>query len=158
MTDREFSITATEVLFLLQYFRIQDVEKIPNEFINYLENASDKDYVVTFDRTKLLTELDLNKNTKALLGLIYKNYWCNDTEREEYNKLLLENENKKQKKSLEKYNPNKIFDNNTKVSTAGNQQENSSELSLIDNKDLKWFYKLKNKIINIFKNLRRKKL
>ena len=158
MTDREFSITATEVLFLLQYFRIQDVEKIPNEFINYLENASDKNYVVTFDRTKLLTELDLNKNTKALLGLIYKNYWCNDTEREEYNKLLLENENKKKKKSLEKYNPNKIFDNNTKVSTAGNQQENSSELSLIDNKDLKWFYKLKNKIINIFKNLRRKKL
>ena len=158
MTDREFSIAATEVLFLLQYFRTQDVEKISNKFINFLENASDKDYVVTFDRTKLLTELDLNKNTKALLGLIYKNYWCNDTEREEYNKLLLENENKKKKKSLEKYNPNKIFDNNTKVSTAGNQQENSSELSLIDNKDLKWFYKLKNKIINIFKNLRRKKL
>lgn len=158
MTDREFSIAATEVLFLLQYFRTQDVEKISNKFINFLENASDKNYVVTFDRTKLLTELDLNKNTKALLGLIYKNYWCNETEREEYNKLLLENENKKQKELLEKYNPNKIFDNNTKVSTANNQQENSSELSLIGNKDLKWFDKFKNIIINILNKLRSKKI
>lgn len=158
MTDREFSIAATEVLFLLQYFRTQDVEKISNKFINFLENTSDKNYVVTFDRTKLLTELDLNKNTKALLGLIYKNYWCNDTEREEYNKLLLENENKKEKELLEKYNPNKIFDNNTKVSTTNNQQENSSELSLIDNKGLKWFDKLKNIIINIFNKLRSKKI
>lgn len=73
---KEEKIGATEILELLKHFPETDVQKIPREFIRYLESLYDKDYIPKLDYTKPLNEIGLSKDAKILLVVIYRNFWC----------------------------------------------------------------------------------
>lgn len=101
-----------EVLEILKYASPKDRNKIPKNLLLFFQRNASPTYKFTFDTTKELKDLNLKPETKGLLSMIYRNYWCTPEERLEYDKLLNNNQKIYDKLLREKYNPDKIFENN----------------------------------------------
>lgn len=105
----EYREAAGEVLKVLEHTEEGLINKIPKKLIEFWQrNASiESDFKV--DTSKRLKELNLKPKSKALIAMIYRNYWCNAEQRKEYDKILKENEEKFQEEARQKYNPDDIF-------------------------------------------------
>lgn len=156
MTEKEYSIVATEVLEILKHFRKEDIEKISPKFIEFLEAKKDSKYNPNFNFSNCaITEIPMKKETKAMLGMIYRSYWCNEDERKEYDKILIENSKKKNEKLRQRYNPDEIFKKDIKVEIESNT-EIKDKLPL-DYSNISWYKKLYIKFMAFIKKNRRKK-
>ena len=98
--EQNYLIAITEVYEVLQYFDEEDLKRIPKSFMKFLVSKRIKDYVTNFDYSKSLDELPLKLESKILLGIIYKAYWCNEKEREEYDEVLKQNSIKMKRKRM----------------------------------------------------------
>lgn len=97
--------------------------KISNSFINFIENNKSNNYVSNINSRIPLKEQNIRKETKEMLGIIYRDYLCNDEERIN---LLQEEKRELTKLEAEKreiYNPDNIFKKN-------NLKENNKEKSI----------------------------
>ena len=125
MFSTEYGEAAVEVLDILDNTNKSDLEKIPTDFIKFLVDIASKDYIVNLDHSKQISEMNLKEKTKEILGYIYINWWCDQQEKEIYNKKIKEIEIKRQEILREKYNPDKIFENQSKIA------ENTSKIKEI---------------------------
>ena len=94
--------------------------KISNSFINFIEKNKSNNYVSNISPNIPLKEQNIRKETKEMLGIIYRDYLCNDEERIN---LLQEEKRELTKLEAEKreiYNPDNIFKKN-------NLKENNKE-------------------------------
>lgn len=138
----------TEVNCLLEYLPQSYIDKLPKKLIELIKKQSDKQYYISIDTNKSLLEQDFSKKTKDLIAVIKYNYWSTDEERQQLKKIFYENENKYQKKLLEKYNPNDIFKKKeSKTDISDNIEPN---LQMVEYKE-NIFIRLFNKIKNIFR-------
>lgn len=103
INTKEYSEAIVEVLDIIKHMDEDVIELIPIEFIKRLNEQKSSTYIANIDYRKPLEENDLKHTTKVLLALIYRDYICTDDEREDFDGILKENENKR-------YNPN-IFEN-----------------------------------------------
>ena len=97
--------------------------KISNSFINFIENNKSNNYVSNINPNIPLKEQNIRKETKEMLGIIYRDYLCNEEERIN---LLQEEKRELTKLETEKreiYNPDNIFKKN-------NLKENNEEKSI----------------------------
>lgn len=108
--EKEYRMSLTEVNYILMYTDNQITEKIPINFKKFLEENEALDYCPSIDITKSLKEQDLRKYTLEILALIYRDYICDENQKEEYNKKLQEN----QKEEDEKYSYENLFKNKKK--------------------------------------------
>ncbi|MBE5820373.1 MAG: hypothetical protein E7310_06145 [Clostridiales bacterium] len=115
MENMEYSNSLYQISEILKYIEPNLKARIPNKFISYFEANKSKDYKWNIDRSLPIDEQDLLPITKEILTVLYKDYICNDIERIELEKILNENEVKYQKELREKYNPDNIFGNKSKV-------------------------------------------
>ena len=111
-TKEEYSKAYTEILEIFKYFPEKLIKKIPKNTIKmYLDNR-DRDYIFFFDVKKNFEEQEVSQLTKVLIANIFIKYWATDQEK----KKIEENDKKQleiiENKKREKYNPNKIFNNN----------------------------------------------
>lgn len=149
MNDLEYSMAATEVLTVLKNFKKEDVEKISPQFLEFLKSKKLDNYKAEFDFSKPITELELRGSSKAMLGMIYRTYWCNEEEKKEYDKLLRKNSIEHQKQLREKYNPDEIFKKSNMVK---NEEESTKKNNqIIKVTEEKWYKKLKSIITNFFR-------
>ena len=88
MKETQYSEAATQVLDILNYTRQEDVNKIPQSFIKFLNNISNKQYTSKFNHEYPISALNLTTETKELLGFIYITWWASGEEREKYKKLI----------------------------------------------------------------------
>ena len=111
MQDIQFSNALYQVSEILNYDEDKDSikEKIPKQIISYIESNKSKDYNWTIDNTASLEKQNLLQTTKEILTVLYRNYICNNDEREELDRALMENEIRYQNELKEKYNPDNIF-------------------------------------------------
>ena len=109
MVNVEYSEAMSEVLDILDHTREEDVNKISPEFMNILRENASKTYKPKLDHTKKLVDMQLKRKTYAILAVIYKKFWCNSEQLEEFNKILRENDIKHEQELREKYNPSDIF-------------------------------------------------
>ena len=111
MQDIQFSNALYQVSEILNYDEDKDSikEKIPKQVISYIESNKSKDYNWTIDNTASLEKQNLLQTTKEILTVLYRNYICNNDEREELDRALMENEIRYQNELKEKYNPDNIF-------------------------------------------------
>lgn len=83
--------------------------KISNSFIDFIENNKSNTYVSNINPKIPLREQNIRKETKEMLGIIYRDYLCSNEERID----LIQEENEELAKlELEKrklYNPDDIF-------------------------------------------------
>lgn len=108
--------------------------KISNSFINFIENNKSNNYVSNINPKIPLKQQNIRKETKEMLGIIYRDYLCNDEERIN---LLQEEKRELTKLETEKreiYNPDNIFKKNN---LKENNEENSikNEVSIVEYKE-----------------------
>lgn len=148
----EFEITASvaaEAIAILENTEISLVAKVPFKILEMLQSKADQaNKKVELDYTKSYSEQNISEEAKGIITLIYRQYWCTESERKELDKKLLENEEIKKR---ERYNPDNIFkkvDEDNKYDTIS--KEYSEEKSLTVTENLKWYQKIINKIKSFF--------
>lgn len=109
MITNEFAEASAEINEILGYLPTEYVEKIPAKLRVFFNKVKKADYVSKIDPYKQLDEQELKPKTEILLTIIYRNYWCNEEERAELDKILIENDKKYEEELRERYNPDNIF-------------------------------------------------
>ena len=159
--DKETKEAIAEVLDIIENSDISIKEKIPQEVIDFFENNKDREYIVNLDHSKTLEEMNLKEKTKEFISLIYIKYLCEEDERKEMEKILLDNEIKYQKELKEKYKNENIFEKKKKdkkekkenkkeqekIEDKKSNEEVKKEIKMIKSKESFW-----NKIIKKIKN------
>lgn len=122
MQNVEYANAYSEVLEILRYVSIDDFNKIPKEQIDFLKNNSNTDYDFFYNPYKTLDEQNVSKRAKAIIAIIFKDYWATDIQREKiiakqnYDRMQLE------KEKQARYSSNEIF-KNKKIENIGNSTE-----------------------------------
>lgn len=105
----EYRYSIAEVLDILKHTKEEEIEKIPLEIIQKLNANKDENYVSHIDFTKELKESNISEQAINILGYIYREYLCNEEEKQKYDKILLENYLKIENEKQENYNNQEIF-------------------------------------------------
>ncbi len=106
----KFNIAVTEVLYIIKYFFSTFAKsKIPDSFIKFLKENSISGYNPKFNRKSEIKDLPINEETKSLLALVYRDYLCTEEEKQEFNNILIKNNEEYQEELRKKYNSNNIF-------------------------------------------------
>ena len=138
----EYKRSLTELNSILNYMNVEHIKKIPAKFIDFINKNMDKDYIPNIDKNVPINQQELKKDTKVLLSLIYRNYWCdNETKENLLHQDIIVKKNFEQE-MLEKYNPDNIFKNKQKII----QEETtiSENVQLVEYKQSSWY---KNKLL-----------
>ena len=149
MITNDCAEASSEINEILRYLPTESVEKIPDKLRDIFNKVKKADYVSKIDPYKQLDEQELKPKTKTLLTVIYRNYWCNEEERAELDKILMENDKKYEEELRERYNPDNIFKKKEKEEQFEEVEETS--LTLYDNRI--WYQKAFGFISNIFKRI-----
>ena len=109
MVSVEYANAYSEVLEILKFISKEDYEKIPANKIELFKLNSNKEYEFTYNPQKTLEEQNVSKRAKAIIGILFRDYWATEVQREKIirkqknDRLILE----EQKKSL--YDIENIF-------------------------------------------------
>ena len=139
-----------EVYEILKYVRKEDRDAIPDDFIKMVESNMNKDYDYLYDYTKPIEEQTMLRETKAVLGYIYLNYWANDHERKVINDKLRNDIRISEEEKAKNYNYQNIFQS-TQSKAVGTEEINQieeKELVVVKENFIK---RLINKLKNFFK-------
>ena len=102
MIGVEYANAYSEVLEILKFISKEDYEKIPANKIELFKLNSNKEYEFIYDPKKTLDEQNVSKRARAIIGILFRDYWATEVQREkiirkqENDRLILE----EQKKSL----------------------------------------------------------
>lgn len=109
MVENEYAIAYSEVLEILKYISSEDYNKIPQEKLNVFKINASKDYKFKYNPQKTLDEQNVSKKAKAIIGLLFRDYWATESQREKIIRKQNYDRMKIEKEKQEKYNPNSIF-------------------------------------------------
>ena len=148
MITKEFAEASAEINEILKYLPEEYVRKIPTKLREFFKKVKDKDYITNIEPNKPLDEQNIKPKTKTLLTILYREYWCNEEEKAELDKILMGNDKKYEAELREKYNPDNIFKNK-------HETEISEEEILENTNNLPAEIKesLFKKVINFFKRI-----
>ena len=136
----------TDISIIISMMPSQMQDKISQKLKDFIENNKAENYSSNINPTVPLKEQILKKETKAMLGIIYRDYLCSEEQRRK----LLENEKTEieeyERELREKYNPDNLFKNKTKEVE---EEIATSETALTDYKE-GFFPRLKNLIYRLF--------
>lgn len=93
-----YSDVSTIIKMMHPYMR----EKIDINFINYIENNKDKDYISKIDINKPINKQEINYDVKVILAYIYRQFFCSGEEKIEESQIksIIELSTKNIKKDL----------------------------------------------------------
>lgn len=152
MIEAEYSEAAVEVLDILNYTDKEDVKKIPQSFINFLTEIANKNYKANFNHNGPISELNLRKQTRELLGFIYITWWRNNKDRSNYKNIIYSNNSKSEQiEKIDNYGIDDIF-KNKKETNAVKENIIEKENSIIEYKEEGLLKKFLNKILSFFIN------
>ena len=151
-----FSEISGIIKIMPEYLR----KKIPQDFINNIEENKDNDYNPVIKEP--IEEQRLKRETEIILGIIYRDYLCSEEER----KKLKEKDNielrkimqKQDEEARKKYDVNNIFKTENEISKHNNSNVNKKNPNNEENKKLdivheNFIEKVVNKIKNLLKLL-----
>ena len=150
MVSIRYADACAEIFNILKHMNINEVEKVSYEFIKFIRDNASPNYICKLDYSKELSDMELKKETRELLALMYEKYWCPEEEKEDLQKKFCENEKKYQEELRGKYNPDNLF-KKTKGIKENEVQEQSNMVSMIEYKE-----PLIERIINKIKDFFRK--
>ena len=146
--DLEYKQSLKEVDIILNLMEKEYINKLPNKLISFIKDNMDNLYISNINTNVPISKQKLKKDTRILLSLIYRNYWCDEKKK----KRLLEEDaylkNKKEKQIYEKYNPDNVFKN--KHPKIVRKEIPIEDMAMVEYKE-SIFKKIINKIINILR-------
>lgn len=150
MENVEYAIAYKEVFEILKYIPNADYNRIPKEKIELYKTMQDKNYNFKYDPSKTLDEQNVSKRAKAIIGLLFRDYWATDIQRE---KILAKQKYERQRIEEEKaqnYQYENLFKKNKTEIQQTKVKDNVEQVSLVEYKE-SVFTKILNKIKSIFK-------
>lgn len=121
MIENEYANAYSEVLEILKHISKEDYEKIPNSKIEVFKSNQNKNYIFKYDPNKTLDEQNVSKITKAIIALLFRDYWASKEQKDIIIKTQNQNRQflEEQKVSLEDveniFNKNKNVENQIEV-------------------------------------------
>ena len=112
MIDDIYPNAFKEVYVILQNTDLNLINKIPINFINFLESNMNTNYKTNINNNINISQQSLLPKTEDILSLIYRSYWATSEEKNDF--YNVENENNKYK------NISEIFANRKKTTTQDN--------------------------------------
>ena len=100
MVDIKYANAYSEVLEILKYISKEDYEKIPENKIELFKLNSNKEYKFIYNPEKTLAEQNVSKRAKAIIGILFRDYWATQIQREKIiskqrnDRLILEEQKK----------------------------------------------------------------
>ena len=107
MADIQYANAYTEVLDILKYISKEDYEKIPKSKIKVFEENSNKNYSFKYDENKTLDEQNVSEIAKAIIAILFRDYWATKEQRYIIIKKQQEIKDQKQKELMAKFEQNK---------------------------------------------------
>ena len=107
MADIQYANAYTEVLDILKYISKEDYGKIPKSKIKVFEENSNKNYSFTYDKNKTLDEQNVSEIAKAIIAILFRDYWATKEQRYVIIKKQQEIKEQKQKELMAKFEQNK---------------------------------------------------
>lgn len=148
MVNVEYANAYSEVLGILKFISKEDYDKIPESKIELFTVNSNKEYNFVYNPEKTLDEQNVSKRAKAIIGILFRDYWATEVQREKIvrkqknDRLILEEE----KKSL--YDVENIFKKRNMNNEEIEVKEEVTEM-IVYKENL--IVKIFNKIKNLFK-------
>lgn len=134
-----------EVNEILKLMPKSMVEKIPNGFQQIIQDEKSSTYIPNIKEP--LEECSLLEETTIILALIYRDFLCDKDEKERLKLRDAQQIKEAEDESYEKYNPDNLFKNRTPNKSI-QVEEN---VSLVKYEEDKWYKKIWNKILHLFK-------
>jgi len=146
----EYSLAMSEALCIIN--QSDDYKnKIPNSFLNFMKENAEPNYNPDFNINIPIKELNLRKETKGILALIYRTYICTDEQKIEYDSLLKQNEQKMQEELKEKYDIYKIFNERQQKNVVQEPEFDNQTKEMVKYNKESIFRRIFNKIKSLFK-------
>ena len=145
--NNKYAKAYTEVIEIISHFSDEEYSRIPKEKIEYYEENRDKNYIFKLDPNVDLSEQNISREANAILVSLYRDYFASETEKQKINTVLNINQQKLEEEKREKYNPEKLFENNKE----DNKEEVKEELALIEVKNENWYEKILMFLQRLFK-------
>lgn len=148
----EYGKAYCEVLEIIKYIPSNDYKKIPKEKIKLFEKSADKNCRIEYDPNKTLEENKISKIGRAIIAILYRDYWSTAQQRE---KILIWQQREKNKLDIEKrkiYSTENILkkiENKNKLKIQQTEQITENKLPIKSDKNI--FTKILKKIKSIFK-------
>ena len=86
-----------EAFAVIMRLEFDEIKKIPDNFLNTLKNNMDEEYYKTIKVDEDYIDNKLSEDAKGILGMVFRDYISDETEREE----MIENENKSEEEYQE---------------------------------------------------------
>lgn len=138
---QEMGCVLSEIEFILKHSDESLQKKVPQSFWNYIEENKEEEYQVTIDMSIPLENQNMKEDTKNLMAIIYRNYFCAVEEKKEYDEILNEN----QKKYEQKYSYDNLFKNN-KLGKPVQEEQPTENLQMIEYKEENILVKMINRV------------
>ena len=141
--------TYTEMYEILNILGENYINKLPKKMYDLIDSQRDLEYKPNLIMENgMLNESAISRETIALFAVLNVQYFVEDENlKQEYMKVLKDNEKKYQLELKEKYNPDKIFENNLYSRNANKIEEKCNQM--IEYKKENIFKKFIKKVKNI---------
>lgn len=140
----------SEVYIILQYLNKEELNKIPQEVLEVIEENKNEDYCYNINEDLVLNEQEMLPETKALLFNLFRDYLSTPIQKEKILKMQMEDRIKNEKEKKERYISTNLFQNNEeyKLDYTENIIEKNPIVSYKENNIFKRFFiYLKNKFL-----------
>ena len=150
MIKSEYAIAYKEVFEILKYIPKEDYNKIPSEKIELYKAIQEKNYNFKYNPSKTLDEQNVSKRAKAIIALLFRDYWATDIQRkkilekQKYDRQRIEEEKK------QKYQDKDLFKKEERTIEI---KDNTESVTLIKYKE-NVFNRFLNRIRIILKRLK----
>ena len=108
---QDYREALAELNTIIQYMNKNYKNKIPQAFIDFITQNMDVNYKPNISKDIPINEQNLKKDTKILLSLLYRNYWCNNELKTQLMNEDLKSKKEYEQRRIEKYNPKDLFEN-----------------------------------------------
>lgn len=152
MVTANEGIYYAEIYYILNYLGNEYIQKLPKKLRDVIDNTRDKEYKVSYDKTKPLSSQNFKQETKDFIAAMNLIYWEKDEEKKQ--KLMQkykENDIIYQKELEEKYSYENLFKNRNNYKQIVEKEE-AKEVMVIPEKE-----NIIRRIINKIKNIFRRK-
>jgi len=109
MITKEYAEAYKEVVTILSYVPEEDLQKIPQDKINFYIENMDEEYEYVLDENIEFEEQSMSDITKAILANIFRDYWATPYQKERIEAKEKYDIEKEEEEKREKYNPDDIF-------------------------------------------------
>ena len=79
----EYKQSLKEVDTILNFMEKKYIDKLPNKLIRFIKENMDNSYISNINVNIPINKQLVKENTKLLLSLIYRNYWCDEEKKKE---------------------------------------------------------------------------